>query len=354
MLHPVNPPDCIEELWLAVFIQEELLKLGLTADPTKKVNISKIFGVEIVNWLLSYKDDLLNGISDYYQHPILDDKKAILNAFQHDITYYKHFSDPSFVFQLQPKLNLPSGLSVSVGKWLEKYYDVITNVKKGFPARVTGFSCNINGQVIYSETLKKNPSLHVCPACDGTWMEKTSTGILGSIDHFLPRSSYPALSVHPVNLLPICSTCNEKIKKNKDPLSEKHSRTLPETFHSYIRPAKDIVQVQVGSSWAIIDNGLCTRNQLFLFPDIFDLPGRWQQDSDEIDRVVRRRIRDSVDAKKDENQNIDQNGFERTLLRLEQRLYDEWGEVGNSFPATWYFRWLCQTKKAELLREYVV
>lgn len=352
MLHPVNRPDCIDALWLAVFIQEELLKLSLTKDPSDKANLSIIFSQETVHWLLSYKDDLLNGLNDYFQHPVVGDKKAILDAFRHDITYHEHLNDPGFVFQLQPKQNLPSGLSVAVGKWLENFYDVITNVKKGFPAKVTGFSCDINGQVIYSETLKKNPSLHVCPACDGTWMEKTSTGVLGSIDHFLPRSSYPALSVHPINLLPICSTCNEKIKKNKDPLSEIHFRTLPETFHSYIRPARDIVQVQIGPVWAIVDNGVCTENQLFLFPDIFDLPGRWQQDADEFDKKIRRRIKDSVDSFKDAGGKVDSDSFVSILTRLNTRLYEEWGEDGNSYPATWYFRWLCQEKKPELIHYY--
>lgn len=353
MLHPVNRPDCIDALWLAVFIQEELLKLALTANPADKANLSQIFDKEIVHWLLSYKDELLNGLVDYYQHPVGAEKRRILGAFQHDITYHEHLNDASFVFHLQPKQNLPSGLSVSVGKWLEKFYDVITNVKKGFPANVSGFSFDINGQVIYLETLAQNPSLHVCPACDGTWMEKTSTGVFGSIDHFLPRSSYPALSVHPVNLLPICSICNEKIKKNKDPLSDVHPRTLSETFHSYIRPARDVVRLQIGSPWTLVDSGVCTKNQLLLFQDIFDLPGRWQKDADEFDRAVRRRIRDSVEAKKDENQNVDQNAFERILTRLDQRLSEEWGGVGNGYPTTWYFRWLCQNKKAELIQEYV-
>jgi hypothetical protein len=353
MLHPVNRPECIDALWLAVFIQEELLKLGLTANPTDKANLSRIFGQETVNWLLRYKDDLIIGLNDYFHHPVTGDKLAILEAFRHDITYHEHFTDPGFVFHFQPKQNLPCGLSVSVGQWLEKFYDVVTSVKKGFPSIVTGFSSDINGQVIYLETLEKNPSLNVCPACDGTWMERTSTGVLGSIDHFLPRSCYPALSVHPVNLLPICSTCNEKIKKNKDPLSEVHTRTLPETFHSYFRPARSIIQVQIGASWTIVDNGVCTQNQLLLFPDVFDLPGRWQKDADEFDKRIRRRIRGSVDSFRDAGGALNQDSFERLLTKLDTRLYDEWGEDGNSFPVTWYFRWLCQNKKAELIHDYV-
>jgi len=351
MLHPVNRPDCIDALWLAVYIQEELLKLSLTKDPLDIRNLNSVFGRDTVSWLWKYKQKLIDPLTNFYNHTNSTQKNDILLAFRHDINYYKQYSDRTFTFYLQPKANLPSPLAAQVGGWFENFYDVIT--QKGFPASVSGYRCDINAQVINAETLSKNDGLYVCPVCDGTWMERTSTGILGSIDHFLPRSIYPALSVHPYNLLPICTTCNEKIKKDNDPLTYLHQRKLSETFHSYIQPARDSVQVQIGSSWNIVDKGVYPKNQLLIFPDIFDLPGRWQQDADEFDRSVRRRIRDSVDAKKDEIQKIDQSAFDRILLRLDQRLCDEWGGVGNSYPATWYFRWLCQNKKAELLLDYV-
>ena len=42
MLHPVNRPDCIDALWLAVYIQEELLEPGFhVAKSVKLENLDK-------------------------------------------------------------------------------------------------------------------------------------------------------------------------------------------------------------------------------------------------------------------------------------------------------------------------
>ena len=264
MLHPVNRPDCIDALWLVVYIQEELLKLSLTKDPLDICNLNSVFGRDTVSWLWTYKKKLLDPLTNFYNHTNSTQKNDILLAFLHDINYYKQYNDRTFTFCLQPNVNLPSPLAAQVGCWFENFYDVIT--RWGFPASVSGYKCDINAQVIYAETLSKNNGLYVCPVCDGTWMERTSTGIHGSIDHFLPRAIYPALSVHPYNLLPICIICNIRIKGGNDPLTYLHPRNLSETFHSYIQPARDVVQVQIGSSWSIVDNGAHTQNQLLIFP----------------------------------------------------------------------------------------
>ena len=50
MLHPVNRPDCIDALWLAVYIQEELLELSLALDPSDIRNLNSIFGTDTVSW----------------------------------------------------------------------------------------------------------------------------------------------------------------------------------------------------------------------------------------------------------------------------------------------------------------
>jgi hypothetical protein len=62
---------------------------------------------------------------------------------------------------------------------------------------------------------------------------------------------------------------------------------------------------------------------------------------------------DESDLRKDEIRDIDQNAFDRILQRLDRRFCEEWGGMGNGYPVTWYFRWLCQNKKAELLHDYV-
>lgn len=50
-----------------------------------------------------------------------------------------------------------------------------------------------------------------CPYCDYHEMEFDSA----SIDHFIPKSKYPLVSIYPKNLIVSCNTCNERIKQGK-------------------------------------------------------------------------------------------------------------------------------------------
>ena len=136
MLHPINLPDCFEALWIVVSIQEELLNLACTTDPRNRNILNMHFNAETVQWLWFHKSPLLDPLESFIKHPDLLEKQVILAAFRHDITYDDHLNDPSFVFQLQPKSNAPSPLAVSIGKWLETFYDVIA--RKGIPAVITG------------------------------------------------------------------------------------------------------------------------------------------------------------------------------------------------------------------------
>lgn len=51
---------------------------------------------------------------------------------------------------------------------------------------------------------------------------------LFDIEHFLPRILYPNLSVNILNWLPVCSSCNTRLKWSKNPLKNKL-----EIFHPY-------------------------------------------------------------------------------------------------------------------------
>jgi HNH endonuclease len=57
------------------------------------------------------------------------------------------------------------------------------------------------GRGIYDEliTATKNGR---CPMC--------GQGVVSTLDHYLPKSRYPCLTVTPLNLIPACSDCNKK------------------------------------------------------------------------------------------------------------------------------------------------
>lgn len=65
-----------------------------------------------------------------------------------------------------------------------------------------------NGNILH-EYRKRYSEGKVCPYCDLNELEFDLT----SIDHFLPKSKYPILSIFPQNLVVACTACNDRIKK---------------------------------------------------------------------------------------------------------------------------------------------
>lgn len=63
-------------------------------------------------------------------------------------------------------------------------------------------------------------------------------GTVTTLDHYLPKSIYPLLSISPLNLVPCCSDCN----KNK--LSEKPKKSEDEALHPYYDDVEDLIWLQ--------------------------------------------------------------------------------------------------------------
>jgi hypothetical protein len=80
------------------------------------------------------------------------------------------------------------------------------------------------GRIVYDELLA-SPKGGICPLCGHRQV--------GTLDHFLPKESFPSLAVAPDNLVPACSDCN-KTKLN-------HVATLPSevTIHPYFDDLSD-------------------------------------------------------------------------------------------------------------------
>jgi 5-methylcytosine-specific restriction endonuclease McrA len=91
-------------------------------------------------------------------------------------------------------------------KELEKVY-TFRMAKKGSP-----------GRSIYDKLLSASP-LGICPLCNHRHVE--------TLDHYLPKTSYPRLTVTPINLVPACYPCN----KNK--LASIPKKSNEETLHPY-------------------------------------------------------------------------------------------------------------------------
>lgn len=73
--------------------------------------------------------------------------------------------------------------------------------------------------------LKSAPENDICPLC--------SQRTVSQLDHHLPQSAHPALTVTPLNLVPACSECN------KTKLATEAGHAGEQTFHPYFEDADD-------------------------------------------------------------------------------------------------------------------
>lgn len=73
--------------------------------------------------------------------------------------------------------------------------------------------------------IKSAPENDICPLC--------SQRTVSQLDHYLPQSAHPALTVTPVNLVPACSECN------KAKLASQAAQAGDQTFHPYFEDADD-------------------------------------------------------------------------------------------------------------------
>ena len=73
--------------------------------------------------------------------------------------------------------------------------------------------------------IKSAPENDICPLC--------SQRAVSQLDHYLPQSAHPALTITPVNLVPACSECN------KAKLASQAAQAGDQTFHPYFEDADD-------------------------------------------------------------------------------------------------------------------
>ena len=116
-------------------------------------------------------------------------KRAMLAKFCDAVEESAERYDKSVPDQVfQEPATPPEVSSEECRKSLQKVYE-----EKFAPINAPGRS--------YYEKIRRTKECGRCPICGGT------CGIT-HLDHYLPKSSYPTLCVHPNNLIPICDSCN--------------------------------------------------------------------------------------------------------------------------------------------------
>jgi hypothetical protein len=253
MLHQIRLPGYAPILQDFVRFQQQLLEFACTpalSEPLTADRVRQVFGDERGNWLVKKlwevrsgnATDLCNNLmelTDYIkQYPI--QRTAILVAFVHDIDFYSHLDDATFQFSYR-QLDKPARDKVK--PIMIACYDLLAD---GFPCGRQGASTYLKRRDVATIFWQENRAiLKVCPACDGESPTITRERVFSDVDHFLPKSLYPFLAIHPYNLVPICTDCNRYFKRDVDPIGDHQRETLVDIFHPYGRPAVQNIKIHM-------------------------------------------------------------------------------------------------------------
>ena len=129
-----------------------------------------------------------------------------------------------------------------------------------------------------------NTELNVCPACDRERSDKIDDKVYDDADHFLPKSKYPFLYLHPFNLFPLCMYCNRSFKGDRDMVDDNNNAPLLNIFHPYKRTALEKLNLQIYRD----QNGV---PKLGDFADIDGMPSRRMTSLNRVFRLDERWVR---------------------------------------------------------------
>lgn len=315
MLHPVKPPRCAGAMMQIVEFQYNVLDLACNPATVLPVvdspSLRRQFG-SATDWLIgllsrdSEFSRAFEGLFNYMRANPTHVRDALL-SFNHDVTFHEHLDDPSFTFSYR---SLPQDTREKIKVLLVTFYENL--MQNGIPPEVHGGAGSISKRSFRDDFWNENKELGLCPACDGQKPDLNKGSVKSQNDHILYKADYPCLSVHPSNLLPICTDCNG-IKLAKDLIDDQAIEPLLNFFHPYSRPASPEIKVTIESKKTgelrvrIRDNAGASTRSVKSLNRVLNLEERWSGRIKEPERVL-------IESLKAHMRKIKQTGIERTTL----------------------------------------
>ncbi|MBV9614492.1 MAG: hypothetical protein JO031_03445 [Ktedonobacteraceae bacterium] len=361
MLHKIAPPAYVGQLERILDFQQQLLTFACdnkTVLPLDKMQILATFGNDKGQWLIErlmtsqgklwkFGEELQNFISHMQAHP--SEGPKIVAAFENDRQFHCKLNDPLFEFQYRKLAECARKYLASL---MISFYEKL--LKSGFPPCIHGGQ---PGLLKRSQLVKgfsdANCNLKVCPGCDGPRTrpgdgdedeDGDEEGVsddenedkekdLSDIDHFFPKSLYPFFAMHPFNLVPLCTDCNEKVKKQKDPLElgDQGKEVLSRTFLPFVNPAVPKIEVCVFRNEngkriiSIHDKEQANSPRVRNLDRVFKLKRYW---NGRLDRMIDLMDYQLTEARKHEKLTKDPVNDEIVKQKLSEHLADYDNKVG--------------------------
>jgi hypothetical protein len=373
MLHPINPPSCVNELLMLVDLQKKMLEFAEAnctySDAAFKASVSNKF----VDWLLDLKingrkdakkvaTDFWNDLRQYIQC-VVAEKSQVLADFTHDQDYYVQIDNPSFIFSLVPTKSTAHEIA---SKLLNKFYSLLS---EGYPSELVGHAPGLqpfSKSSLVAGYVKSNPNIeYVCPCCDNAFTEvpRTIDGQGYTIEHYFPKSIYPSICVHPMNLIPMCEFCNKR-KENIDPLNPlplpiSFSMPYSEVFHPHSRPVRSLATLEFSTTATSSENMEFVaknpppmyKNSIEAYRIMYQIPERWNKNRARVDSRIALYIKRV--QKRFSGAKIDDTTFDQILRETIAELEDSFGIDHLSYPAASWLTWARAHKFQDLKQAFL-
>ena len=229
------------------------------------------------------------------------DELGNLNDVVYSVFNYDGFITNNFGNRLCNKLKLDNGeerfnktISTAAMSWIKEFVTrnvpYISEPEKNFTRREE-YNQYVDN-VIYPSVFESNfrnvedsewifwdayafvflSGIKVCPYCNRQFVSPvvTSKGkIRGSIDHFLPKSKYPYLSMSIYNWIPCCSNCNSYLKRTFE-FSFDDINLYTENLSDHFRYVYDLKRSGIGVSIEIKDKRVEKYCSIFKWRELAD------------------------------------------------------------------------------------
>jgi hypothetical protein len=281
MLHPIKVPRCYPALEWVVQLQRDLL--AKLCEPATKAAIVTPQWVAAIRpdcaaWLekfarRSHKRTSLLSAMQTIASVSQSQKYGILRHFVNSQAFAESFdATVQSPTEFSPVQSLElDGIISCLSTLLEAFYEIA--LREGLPIDAQGNTGRSFDRSQFVTIFEEENYGRVCPLCDGDMNGP-------EVDHWLPKSVYPALSCHPKNLVPVCHRCNSRECKGEQcPTTAAKHCPFDDWFHPYERPAHTHFSVKLtGAQVSLVNADPDQQTRLNNLDGLLKLTPRWTEE----------------------------------------------------------------------------
>lgn len=347
MLLPINRPTCANDLQSATNLAGEILRYA--ADYTGDTFAESHFceTVSLGEWLMQKRTTVGQAIEELFSLN-KDERKALNNAFLHDVDFHNHVDEDSFAFRFPL---LAPNIRDAGSKLLIAFYKHIL-AGSGFVGLPDQVNLLDKAAVEEGYRAANGKRSRICPACLG----KLTTPVDGTSyvdrEHFFPKSMYSPLSVHPSNVVLACIECNQRAHGDKDPIEPHRVHALNDTFLPYIRPGIDSIKLQFrpANPYAAVtitgnDSATTIQTRVENFDRIYKISERWSASLHCIHDTIMQSIHTELSDNASQDVILSKLSAvvrAKTMLRF---------TVQDAYLEGQYAEWLCENRVEQVMAE---